>query len=463
MMRLNLSKIALGLIALVVLMPAPARATPGYARQAGLACEACHTVFPELTPFGREFKLNAYTFSNVRQLQAINEQSQSTLALNELAPLAVQVQGSFTSLGHAVPDQGAPAVTDLSQKNDTEFPQALSLFYTGKIADNFGAFLQLTWNPGANSIGIDNSELRFANHASFVPAGVSDFIYGVTLNNNPSVQDVWNSTPAWGFPFIVSNVAVPTISKTLIDGGLAQQSAGLGGYIWAWNHLYLEATLYRSAQTGFTNKFTGGGPGPLDSTAGTPVISGVAPYWRLAWEQDWNRNSLTVGAYGLSADTHPTGIGEHGPTDSFFDTALDMQYQYIGDANIFSVTGTWIHEQRHLDATAASNPNGHLDTARITGSYFYNRKLGGSLQIFSTTGNSDSVLFAAAPVLGSNNGSPNTQGGTAELDYLPWQNTKLGVQYTAYTRFNGASTDYDGSGRSAADNNTLFVFVWAAF
>lgn len=29
--------------------------------QTGQACSACHTAFPELTPFGRAFKLNGYT------------------------------------------------------------------------------------------------------------------------------------------------------------------------------------------------------------------------------------------------------------------------------------------------------------------------------------------------------------------------------------------------------------------
>jgi hypothetical protein len=461
MMRANLAKIAAGLAAAMLLAPAPAKATPGYARQAGLACEACHTVFPELTPFGRQFKLNAYTFSNVSQLQDINEQRQSTLALSELAPLSLQVQASNTTLGHSIPDQGT-GVNDLSQKNDAQFPQALSLFYTGKIADNFGAFLQLTWTPNNNSVGIDNSELRFADHAAIPPLGVPDFIYGVTVNNNPSVQDVWNSTPAWTFPFIASNVAVPVAAKTLIDGGLAQQSAGVGAYIWAYNHLYLEGTVYRSAQTGFANGKTGG-PGPLDSTALNPRISGVAPYWRAAWEQDFDRNSVTFGTYGLWADTHPTGIGEHGPTDRFFDVALDAQYQYIGDTNIFSVYATWIHERRSFDATVAANPKDDLDTARITGSYFYNRKYGGSIELFSTTGSTDPVLFAPVSVTGSNTGKPDTQGATLELDYLPWLNTKLGVQYTAYAKFNGSSTNYDGFGRNAADNNTLFVFVWAAF
>lgn len=450
------------LLALFLLKPSVALATPGFARQTGLACEACHTVFPELTPFGRLFKFNGYVFSNVKQLQDINEKSQSTLAMTEFPPVAVQLQASVTSLGHSLPDTGAPAVVDLSQKNTAEFPQALSIFYTGKISDNLGAFLQVTWDPTSNSIGIDNSDLRFADHGSLPWVGASDFIYGITVNNNPTVEDVWNSTPAWGYPFIVTNVGVPRIATALIDGPLAQQTAGAGGYIWAFNHLYLEASVYRSAVTGFTNGFTGG-PGPLDSTVPGTRLSSTAPYWRGAWEQDWSRNSLSFGTFGIKADTHPSGIGQGGPSDTFTDLALDAQYQYIGDSHIVSAYATWIHEDRDFNATPAANPHNTLDTVRLTGSYFYNRKIGGSLQYFSTTGSSDSVLYAAAPVIGSANGSPDTQGVVAELDYLPWLNTKLGVQYTAYTKFNGAATNYDGSGRNASDNNTLYVFVWVAF
>ena len=45
----------------------------------------------------------------------------------------------------------------------------------------------------------------------------------------------------------------------------------------------------------------------------------------------------------------------------------------------------------------------------------------------------------------------------------PWANLKLGAQYTIYTQFNGAATNYDGYGRNASDNNTLFLFAWLLF
>jgi hypothetical protein len=83
------------------------------------------------------------------------------------------------------------------------------------------------------------------------------------------------------------------------------------------------------------------------------------------------------------------------------------------------------------------------------------------------------LLYAPAPVSGSANGKPNSNAFIAEADWVPfgkkdsfgapWVNLKLGLQYTAYTRFNGGTTNYDGFGRNASGNNTVFAFAWLAF
>jgi hypothetical protein len=46
---------------------------------------------------------------------------------------------------------------------------------------------------------------------------------------------------------------------------------------------------------------------------------------------------------------------------------------------------------------------------------------------------------------------------------MPIQYLRVGAQYTAYIRFNGASTNYDGFGRNARDNNSLFLYTWLAY
>src|SRR5450432_4378675 len=82
----------------------PSLAVPSFARQTGMTCAACHTVFPELTPFGREFKLNGYVLDNIKQITGINLENQQTLALNSTPPISAMAQVSYTHTGKALPD-----------------------------------------------------------------------------------------------------------------------------------------------------------------------------------------------------------------------------------------------------------------------------------------------------------------------------------------------------------------------
>lgn len=461
--RLIFSAFAVGVC---LVATAPSWAVPSFARQTGMTCAACHTVFPELTPFGREFKLNGYVLDNIKQVTGIDTSNRSTLALNILAPISLMTQISYTHTRGALPDSSLAGA--LAKDGDVLFPQQVSFFYAGKIADELGAFIQLTYDGVGDSFGFDNTDIRFAHHLSFGGANGNDhsMILGVTLNNNPTVQDVWNTTPAWGFPYSSSSVAPSAITSTKIDsgaGGFGQNVAGLGVYAWFDDHYYAEFTLYTSAVRG--------GAHPLDSTNST-VTSGAAPYWRLAYEQRWDRNSLEIGAYGISASTHPgNGTALAGAVDKWTDVAADVQYQFIGEEHLFTALATYIHESQTLDASVldgfAANMDNNLKTFKMMGEYYYHRKIGGSIGYFSTSGSTDPVLYSPAPVTGSANGSPDTNGYILEVNYLPWLNTKLQAQYVGYQKFNGQNGNnpggYDGSGRTASNNNTLYLLAWLNF
>jgi hypothetical protein len=82
---------------------------------------------------------------------------------------------------------------------------------------------------------------------------------------------------------------------------------------------------------------------------------------------------------------------------------------------------------------------------------------------FSTTGDTDAILYSPGPVFGSNTGSPESKGFILQVDYLLKENYKFSLQYTIYNRFNGTDTNYDGVGRDASDNNTLYFLVWLMF
>src|SRR5579864_1008629 len=183
-------------VGLLAVAPA-ALAVPSFARQTGMACEACHTVYPELTHFGRVFKANGYILTNLKQVRDVSGKKEELLALSQMPPLSIMVQISDSQLKKALPDLSTSA-PGVAQNGTAGFPQQLSLFYAGKIAPNFGAFVQLTYANDSGTIGIDNTDLRFADVA-LLPDNRT-LIYGVSLNNNPTVQDLWNSTPAFGFP-----------------------------------------------------------------------------------------------------------------------------------------------------------------------------------------------------------------------------------------------------------------------
>ena len=447
-----------------LLVSSDASAVPSFGRQTGFACEACHTAFPELTPFGRRFKLNGYVLDNMQQVKTITAQNEEALLLNYIPPLSLMFQASYTRTKAALPDVTLP--DGLAQNNQVLFPQQASLFYAGRIAPNFGGFIQITYDSASGSFGFDNTDLRYANHMNLVG---KDTIFGVTANNNPTVQDVWNSTPAWQTPFDQRTSAAPVpAASALVDGSLGGDVAGLSAYLWFNDAFYVELGAYRSAKQGFQNPQTQNA-GPLNSTASN-VIDGVAPYWRLAYEWDWNRNALSLGTYGLEARLLPgNGIALAGSINRFTDTALDAQYQYLGDDHLFSVQTTWIHEKQRLDASfaagAAANPSDTLNTFRLGGSYYYRRRYGAALGYFTTTGSTDAGLYNAGggPVTGSVNNSPDSRGWVAELDYLPWQNVKFALQYTIYSKFNGGTSNYDGFGRNASDNNTVYLLAWINF
>jgi hypothetical protein len=168
-----------------------------------------------------------------------------------------------------------------------------------------------------------------------------------------------------------------------------------------------------------------------------------------------------IGAYGLSASVYPAGVT--GATNHFTDVAFDAMDQLKLGTRALAFHGTWIHETQKWDAGGSANPSNTLDTYRLDAQLHLGHTYTLMLSPFATTGSSDSILYAPAVLRGSASGSPSTSGLISELDVNPWDNVRLQLQYVAYNKFNGTSQNYDGFGRSAADNNTLYTVVWLVF
>jgi hypothetical protein len=424
---------------------------PSFSRQTKLACTACHYGFPQLTPFGRLFKLNGYTMSGLPAITAQKDSaSRLQLSLPPIGPLSVMAIASVTSLATALPN---------TQATTTQFPQQLSLFAAGAISDKMGIFSQFTYEDQTGKFSIDNVDVRFANHTTM---GGNDLLYGLTLHNNPTVQDVWNTTPAWGYPFNSSGVAPTPSAAALIDGGLGQAVVGLGAYSLINNMVYAEVTGYVSAPQGTTL--------PLDSTA-TNTPRSISPYWRVGLQHQFESTYLMVGTFGLQSSLYATGVT--GLTNKFTDIGVDAQIEHKLGASTSMLIGraSYIHEQQTLTAAFAETPqasqniNNSLNTYKVNLSYLPSPTHTITVGFFGSSGTSDNVLYTAGAVSGSSTASPASQGETVEISTTPWLNVRLGAQYVMYQKFNGASRNYDMpiGGRSAKDNNTLYMYLWFAY
>jgi hypothetical protein len=416
---------------------------PSYARQTGLACSSCHYNFPQLTPFGRLFKLNGYTMVGSPTLVSAHDKTKDLQILSAF-PLSAMVMTSFSQVSKATPGAEASA---------TQFPQQLSFFLSGELTPKLGSYIQMTYDPSAGTIGMDMAEFRYADHTM---VGGKDLLYGITLNNNPSMQDVWNTTPAWGFPY-ASSAAAPSPSWTpILANTMSGNVLGLGVYGLYDNLVYAEISAYHSAIQGVSY--------PADNTW-SDNIKGVSPYWRVALQHDWGTQYLEVGTFGLSTSLFPAGIA--GPYDKYTDLGFDAQYEKAVGGGELVGHASYVTERQDLGATYAAGGSAAsgltLNSFKIDANYNFSAPFALAVGYFMTTGTSDAVFYAPGAVTGSASGSPNSSGLTAQISYIPWLNTQISLQYVAYSKFNGGSSNYDGAGRNASDNNTLYLLTWFAF
>ncbi len=489
----------------LMLAARPAHAIPPFARQTGLACEACHTLPPELTPFGRRFKLNGYTLTTRPPLvNDIDDHKRNTLWLTDLPGIAVLAQLNYSHYDRAPPDTGNPYPAH-AQSDTYQFPDQFSLAYAGAVSDHVGAWMQLTYNGQAGSVGIDNIDIRYSDHTFD-----NKWVWGVTANNYLTFQDVYNGIGSYTLPnFNTVSLATGGVAGAGTTGPILNALGpgavgGIGAYVFWNDSLYFEFSEYHSA-------VAGGGSPTVDSVslaANGGAVDRFAPYARIAYERDWGYHSAEIGASGLfvnwipsagyvsaqqalaaniaNAATVAAGGTPYTPTQTYnsgiinryTDLSVDWQYQYNGQHNIFGWLGHVTHERQqnssqlvaanfNPNATASTiytNPTDTLTQFLTTAEYFRDRRYGGLVSFTRTTGTYDPLLYGG-------NGSPANQYETFELDYVPWLNFRLILQYDAYqvvannqSPFNLSNATFPNNpgfpNIKASNNNTWVLGLW---
>ena len=422
----------------------PALALPAYAAQTGQPCQMCHMggFGPQLTPYGRNFKLHGYT------------QRKGAFTL----PFSAMAVASYL---HTAQDQAPPRHYG---PNDNWTIDEIAVFLAGGFGKHLGAFVEATYDGIARAFTWDNLDVRAVTDAK---VGRHEVTLGTSVNNNPTLSDPWNSLAAWGFPYTDSGLAPSPSAAPLLNGAFAQTALGATAYAWIDNAFYLEGGAYGSPGATSLRRLGADPTSPGD-------IAGLAPYGRVAYQRKLGGGTAEVGGFVMHARLHPGLDRSTGETDDYTDWGFDGSWQRpLANKDVLSFNLRYTHEGQRLAASCAlaegdgGCAGNHLSDIRADASYYWRNKVGATVQVFDTWGNANPFIYPDNRTF-----RPDSTGVMFQLDGTPFgdrpqparrANLRVGLQYILYTRFNGAGTNFDGLGSKASGNNSLRLFTWWAF
>lgn len=407
---------------LAVFAASSAQALPSYARQTGSDCAACHigAYGPQLTPYGIKFKLGGYVDSDGQ---------------GGKVPLSAMVVADFNRYKK---DDG-------SSTNKTALNEA-SIFLAGKLTDHLGSFVQVTHDGTEHHTSIDQMDVRYTQSVDI--AG-KDSVLGISVNNNPTVQDPFNTLSVWGFPYTSSPYGNAMGAEFTGVGGSEQKVLGVNGYAFINNSLYGELGLYNTLSPGIQSRM---GLSHADGESFGRLNN--APYWRVAYMQDLHDQAWHVGMFGFDGSLKDRLSGDL--LTRFKDLGVDASYQYLGNRqHVATVNASYIRE---FTKDGESVRNTQRDY-RLTTSYHFMNTYGATVGLFKGS---------------SADQTAGNRGYVYQLDWTPWgkesswnapwANLRLGMQYVAYKRYIDGSEDTGFAPiAKPSDKNTLSVFAWTSF
>jgi hypothetical protein len=404
--------------------------------------------YPELTPYGRYFKLTGFTQGDSR-----------LKAESAVLPFAMSIQAGVNKMQNNLDSTGA----EIDARNGKLAPDQLSLYAGGRFSDNVGLFAQLTYayDQGDNThgtLGMDNVDLRYADH---IVDGKRDLIWGLSVNNDPTVTDVFNTVPAWSYPFqySASGSGGEPPAMTQLENFGGGSAMGLNGYVYLNKSYYAEVGAYKAGSKigkvlTYTNDAT------VDNNATLPLV-GTNPYFRFAYTTEWGPSNLMLGVFAMRSNI--AGTVDDGTSTVYTDKGVDAQYQYISSPHVVSTQFRYISENIS-DTTGAYSGSPNLKSYYAKAMYVYRAKYGAGLAYRRESGTEDNFYNSSGALgIGSINSSPNTSMWIPSVFWQPLQNVRFTLYKTMFKEYLGSSNNYDGNGRNASDNNTTYLYMWMDF
>jgi hypothetical protein len=317
-----MKKVALTLasvIAATVFAP-EASAVPAFARQTGMACDACHfNSYPILTGFGKAFKTGGFTMmGSQNKIEGehglsipaemnigvyLQHRIQRKSGTDVATPASAAVAGSGTIAGGiTAPVAADGAYKELTQNSGfgrIDFPDEFAVFFAGRVSEGIGSLTELA--VGGPNAGVAGTKLVFSTDLGSMKAlvvpftvgglgpqyGFDLFATGSTANGRPIENQQTFTGSYLGTNGNASGAAIGVASEDFhvtftpwAEGHLASNSGinatGLGG-------TYIRAAYTPTIagfETGFGVQMFGGnalkGVDPVSGGAALGVSSGTA-------------------------------------------------------------------------------------------------------------------------------------------------------------------------------------------
>ncbi len=405
-----------GLVVALMVFPNASQAVPSYARQVQKPCTACHTIWPNLNQYGRQFKVKAYTDVSPDWKMITKDR------LNLLYVLPVSVRA--TSFLYTKEKNKVAGIDE----NKTRIPDEVDLFIASRVNDYMGVFSHIAFSPGS---GFEFPVLKIAVQ---YPLG-GNTVGLVGFKGSSLSVDPFNSLGGRSSPITFGDEASPLVlTKGWTFNALDEGNMGVvaQGYF-LQNRLYAAAGAMRG---GRSEDVSGGIL--LNASAGADIAESnpVHGYFRLAWDQKLPDGAVTFGAAYDTGDQKirtsplPLAVPFRSKVDRIYlDASLEQQ---LSEDHLVEVQALYgIGREKNV---FGGDEVRKFDGFHVEGSYFYQRMFG---------------LVAAYNFLNNRGVDPMDITGDdkrvnqwlVSFNFLPWLNTKLALQYAhTRTKFAGDQT-----------------------
>jgi hypothetical protein len=399
----------------VMLLPFESQAVPSYARQVKKPCTACHTIWPNLNQYGRQFKVKAYTDVSP-DWEMI---SKDNLNLTTILPFSARVI-YFPSVRQDNPGAG---------QGSTEI-DAVQLFIASRVYDYAGVFGSAEWSPDDGGFHLPTVKAAFE-----YPLGEGNTIGLVVFKGLSSSADPFNSLGgrdrdlSWGdesTPFVL------TAGWTFNFFNESSIGEVVHGYFLG-NRLYAAIGVMRGGNSDDAlNSIGQTNPGGLDTGASAPTdVNTTDPndwYSRLAWDQKLPNGAVTFGAAyydGTQRVFFDTGGVQIAPYDAkvkrtYVDLSLEQNYGEDHMVEVQALYGSGKETNVGVNVFGVGEER-KFDGSYLQADYFYDRTVG---LVASVNNINFKDVTSTDPVQ-----LDKVKSWLIGVDFLPWLNTKIALQH----------------------------------